>query len=140
MRSLLALVLAPILALATANSSARISVVDAWARPAPPTLKVGAAYLSIVNGGKPDRLLSADTVAADRVEFHETRSVNGLMQMRQVPYVDCPAGSTKAAPGGLHIMLLGLKQPLAPGTHFPLILHFRDAGQIAVSVAVEARE
>ncbi len=46
--------------------------------------------------------------------------------------------AVKSEPGGLHVMLLGLTQPLRAGTEFPLSLRFRDAGVLDVKVIVEA--
>jgi copper(I)-binding protein len=64
-----------------------------------------------------------------------------MMQMRPVEGVDIPPGvPIKIEPGGLHIMLQGLKQPLAPGFVFPLTLDFRDAGMLVVQVPVKALE
>jgi periplasmic copper chaperone A len=118
-----------------------LTVTDAWARPTPPALQAGAAYLSIQNRGTAaDRLLSAESLIASSIEFHETSEREGVMQMRQVAFVDCPPGAVvKASPGGLHIMLLGLKQPLQAGSAFFLTLKFRDAGLLTVKVSVEAR-
>jgi copper(I)-binding protein len=60
------------------------------------------------------------------------------MQMRQVLSVACPAGATvKIQPGGLHIMLLGLKQPLVEGARLDLTLRFRDAGSLSLQVPVQ---
>jgi periplasmic copper chaperone A len=57
--------------------------------------------------------------------------------MRQVSAVSCPAGATvKVEPGGLHVMLLGLKHPLIEGTRFELTLRFRDAGAVVLQVPV----
>jgi copper(I)-binding protein len=60
--------------------------------------------------------------------------------MRQLKQVDCPRGTTRAAPAGLHLMLIDLKQPLVAGTHFPLRLKFKNAGQTTVEVTVESRQ
>lgn len=63
----------------------------------------------------------------------------GVMRMRKLDGVDLPSGGTIAlAPGGLHMMLFGLKAPLRAGTSFPLELRFEKAGQILVQVNVEA--
>jgi copper(I)-binding protein len=63
---------------------------------------------------------------------------NGVMKMRQVDGIDLPAGKTVALkPGGYHIMLTGLAQPLAAGQSFPLTLDFAKAGARQVTVSVE---
>ena len=113
-------------------------VTEARARPTPPGVSVSAVYFSITNAGSSaDRLLSVSTPVAGKVELHESRSVNGVMEMREVTSVECPAGATvKSTPGGLHVMLLGLTAPLAPGSDFNVSLHFRDAGALTLKVPV----
>ena len=131
-----------------ANVSARsgdykagdLAVTDPWSRPTPPAASVGAVYFSITNGShKADRLLAISTPIARQVELHESRVVNGTVEMRPVESIECPPGATvRIEPGGLHVMLLGLTHPLAAGTTFPLSLRFRDAGSVTVQVAVDA--
>ena len=117
-------------------------VAQPWSPPTPPVASVGAVYFSITNGGpKADQLLSVDTPIARVVEIHESREVQGSVRMREVASVECPPGATvKIAPGGLHVMLLGLTRPLTAGMTFPASLHFRDAGVMTVQVVVAARE
>ena len=75
---------------------------------------------------------------AASVQIHESRLVQGVMQMREAPSVACPAGSlVKVEPGGLHVMLVGLKQPLTAGMRFDLRLRFRDAGSLLIRVPVQ---
>jgi periplasmic copper chaperone A len=117
-------------------------VAQPWSAPTPPVASVGAVYFSVTNAGpKSDQLLSVDTPIARNVEIHETSEVQGSMRMREVASVECPPGTTvKIAPGGLHVMLLGLTRPLTVGMSFPASLHFRDAGIVSVQVVVAARE
>ena len=116
-------------------------VAEPWSPPTPPVAGVGALYFSVTNrGSKADLLLSVTTPIAREIEIHESRTVQGSIQMRAVTAVECPPGTTKISPGGLHVMLLGLRQPLVPGMTFPASLHFRDAGVMAVQVLVTARE
>jgi copper(I)-binding protein len=97
-------------------------------------------YFWISNqGSRPDRLLALTSDAASAVELHESRSVQGVVEMRQVSAVDCPPGVTvKSEPGGLHVMLVGLVRPLVAGTMFTLKLQFRDAGSLTLQVPVKA--
>jgi len=99
---------------------------------------VGAIYFSVKNtGSAADRLLSVSTPVAAKVELHESQLENGVMKMRAVTSVECPAGATvKATPGGLHVMLLGLAAPLAAGSDLNVSLHFRDAGVLTLKVPV----
>ena len=119
--------------------AADIQVSQAWARPTPPGAAVGAVYFWVKNAGvKEDRLLAVSSSVAAGVEIHETQTVKGMMQMRQVASVSCPAGATvKIEPGGMHVMLLGLKQPLMAGSKLDLTLHFRDAGLLSIQVPIQ---
>jgi hypothetical protein len=117
-------------------------VAQPWSPPTPPVASVGAVYFSVTNGGsKADLLLSVTSPIAHEIEIHESRTVQGSIQMRAVTSVACPPGVTvKISPGGLHVMLLGLSRPLVAGMTFPVSLHFRDAGVLTVQVQVAARE
>jgi hypothetical protein len=114
-----------------------ITIDHPWARPA--AKGNSAAYLVIQNAGPADRLVSAATDVAGTVEMHSTTiDAQGVGRMVQVQAIDVPQGAeAKLAPGGLHIMLIGLKQPLAEGQEFPLTLTFEKAGAVTVEVAVE---
>jgi periplasmic copper chaperone A len=113
-----------------------IEVSDAWSGALPPTATVGAAYMKITSN-RSDELLSADTPIADHVQFHTTRNANGMMQMRELEQLPIERQVTLAfAPGANHIMLLGLRHPLVVGATFPMTLHFKNAGDVAVNVQV----
>lgn len=102
-------------------------------------LGTSAVYMTFKNSGAADRLLSASTATASSVEIHNINMDGGLMRMRKLDGVDLPAGGTAVfAPGGLHMMLFGLKAPLRAGASFPLELRFEKAGQILVQVNVKA--
>jgi copper(I)-binding protein len=120
----------------------RITVSQAWARPTPPAATVAAVYFSISNSGsQADRLEAVSSPIATKVELHESRNVQGVIEMREVTALECPAGATlRSEPGGLHVMLTGLNRPLTAGSAFSLALRFRDAGVLTLQVAVENRE
>jgi periplasmic copper chaperone A len=117
-----------------------ISVVAPWSRATPGASKNGAVFLEIKSvADEADKLLSASGAVADNVEIHNHINDNGIMQMRRVDFIDiAEGGATKLVPGGYHIMLLGLKQPLKSGETFKLQLTFEKAGAIEVDVAVRA--
>jgi copper(I)-binding protein len=117
-------------------------VAQPWSPATPPVASVGAVYFSITNGGpKADLLLSVTSPVAREIEIHQSREVQGSIRMREVASVECPPGATvKISPGGLHVMLLGLRGPLVAGMTFPASLHFRDAGVMTVQVVVAAPE
>jgi len=72
-------------------------------------------------------------------EVHQTSAVNGVMQMRPVAAVKVPHGQLVTfGPGGLHVMLMGLKQPLKQGDSFPLTLTFTKAGDVTVNAMVQS--
>ena len=107
-----------------AAAQGSLSVSDARVRALPPTQPNTAAYLTIGNAG-PEALeiVSARSVIADRVEFHVTREVDGYMRMEQLATLKVAAGQTlQLAPGGIHLMLLGLSAMPAPGQRVTLCL------------------
>ena len=109
-----------------------------WARASAGPAGNGAAFLVIENSGEADRLVATAGDVAARVELHTHTMAGDVMQMRQVEAVEIPAhGSAALQPGGLHIMLIGLKQPLREGERFPLTLTFDKAGEITVEFAIE---
>ena len=119
-----------------------IRIAHPWARPTPRGMPMGVAYFTLENRGSvEDALLSASTPVAARVEFHQTTLSEGVARMRSLAQVQLPAGRTvKVEPGGIHLMLVELKQPLEAGTQVPLTLVFRDAGEIEVQLSVEHRD
>lgn len=113
-----------------------LTISDIWARTTPPTAKTGAAYFTIKNNGASgDVLIGAATNISKKTEIHETKMANGVMKMRHVGKVSIPAGGRAAlAPGGYHIMLMGLHAPIREGDRFPLTLTFEKAGQVDIMV------
>ena len=118
--------------------AAEVLVRDAWAAPTPAGVDVGAGYLTISNGtGGDDRLLSATSPRAQRVEVHEMSMDGAVMQMRPVAQVEIPAGQdVQLAPGGMHLMFYGVAAPFAEGQEIPIQLNFETAGTIDVSLPV----
>ena len=117
----------------------QLQLTEAWARATPGKAETGAAYLTIVSP-VPDRLTAVATPEAQTAELHNMTMEGGVMKMRPLPNgVELPAGQpVTLKPGGTHIMLMGLKQPLKKGDTFPLTLSFEKAGTKEVTVAVEA--
>ena len=115
-----------------------IQIKAAWSRATPPGGETGAAFLTVVNTGSTDD--SLDAAAADvakTVELHSHIMEGNIMKMRAVPSIPVAAASTVTlAPGGYHVMLIGLNQPLHAGDHFPVTLTFRQAGKVTVMVDV----
>ena len=99
----------------------------------------GVAYMTLVNPGvEPERLLSVQSPAAERAELHTHIREGDVMRMRPVEAITVPpGGEAQLSPGGTHVMLLGLRQPLREGDRLPLILRFERAGTKSVDAAVQ---
>ena len=138
------------------DDSASVDVDGAWARTSPMSAEAGAAYFQI-SSDEADVLIGAsvDPSVAGRVEIHETQMMSmeenddamemddgememgDVMQMVEVGMVDLPAGETVSLePGGLHIMMLDLAEPLENGDTFELTLDFETAEDQVVTVTV----
>jgi periplasmic copper chaperone A len=117
-----------------------ITIDHPFARATPPGAQSGGAFFVVENAGTAsDRLLSAASPASGSVELHQMAMDGGVMRMRAMQAIDVPPGGRlELKPGGYHLMLLDLKQPLRAGDTFPLTLNFQNAGTIEVSVEVEA--
>ena len=97
------------------------------------SMSSSAAYLSITNhGAMDDRLLAVESRLALKTELHTMEVTNGVMKMRQIDGgIAIPAGKTiQLAPGGFHVMLIGLKAPLSGGENYQVTLVFEKAGKV----------
>jgi len=116
-----------------------LRVEGAWARTSLMMELAGAAFMVIVNdGATDDALVSASTPAATTVELHQTTAdASGVMTMAPVESIPVLAGgSTELAPGGYHLMLIGLVEPLVEGGMVPLTLTFQGGSVIEVAAVV----
>jgi hypothetical protein len=115
-----------------------IHVMKPWSRPLPAVSVNGAAYMTLMNmGDAPDRLLSVSSPIAKRAEVHTHIMEGGLMKMRPAGIIEIPPGASAVMqPGGLHVMLMGLTEPLTEGKRFSLTLDFERAGSIEIEVMV----
>jgi copper(I)-binding protein len=136
----LLLAVAPTLAQhAQTNQAGSLVVEGPWSRATPGGVRVGSGYMRIVNrGSEPDRLIGGTAAVAGGFSVHETTNVDGVARMRLVEGgVPIPAGATvEFKPGGLHAMLLDLKQPLKEGDVIRGTLVFEKAGTVAVEYRV----
>jgi periplasmic copper chaperone A len=127
------------LALATGLAAAQVKVDAAWARPTVPGQQGGGGFLTLTSA-KGDRLVGGSTALAERFELHTMAMKGDVMEMRQVDAIELPAGKpVKLEPGGLHVMFIGLKQPLALGSKVPVTLKFEKAGEVKVDFDVMSR-
>lgn len=132
-----ALALTPLCTLA-ADAADDVEVVDPYARAVPPVVPNSAAFMTLKNTGAADRqLVGARSAAAQALELHTHIHDAGVMRMRQVEAIAIPGqGTTELQPGGFHIMLLGLSQPLKPGQAVDLTLEFADGSKKSLSIPV----
>jgi len=110
-----------------------------FARATPPGAKTGGVFVTVENtGSQPDRLMSVSSPVAAIAELHEMSVDAGVMRMRGVATLEVKPGETlQLKPGGYHVMLSELRQPLKVGDRFPMTLKFQNAGVVEVSVWVE---
>lgn len=138
--ALLALGLSPALSACAGQPGAAqsITIADAWARPGEAG-GTSAIYFVIDNPGtEEDSLLAAQTDAAQSAELHRSAmDDHGAMSMEHQEQVPVPAGGkVEFAPGGLHVMLVGLDEALQPGDNLSLTLTFEKAGEMNLTVPV----
>jgi copper(I)-binding protein len=110
-----------------------------FARATPPGAKTGGVFVTVENtGSQSDRLISVSSPVAGVADLHEMKVDAGVMRMRGVAALEVKPGETlELKPGGYHVMLSELRQPLKVGDKFPLTLKFENAGTVEVSVWVE---
>lgn len=135
-----AVMLAGIAAVSAHEATSKgVTIAHPWTRATPGGATVGAAFLEIkTDKGVTDKLLSASSPAAGRVEIHTHIMDGDVMKMRRVDFIDLKDGQSHVLkPMGDHIMLFDLKQPLKEGDLVKLELTFEKAGPIALEATVE---
>lgn len=123
-------------------NAGQLTIAHPWA---PPTLgrqRIGVVYFTILNAGADaDRLLGIDLPQGGQAQIHISALQDGVMRMRPADRPVIPAhGLLALEPGGMHVMLGDLPEPLIKGGRLPLILNFEKAGQVLVEAAIEARQ
>ncbi|WP_347266796.1 copper chaperone PCu(A)C [Paracoccus sp. (in: a-proteobacteria)] len=118
-----------------------LTLAGGFSRATPPAAPVAGGFLTISNAGAADRLVSATSDIAGRTEIHEMAMQGEVMQMRQLADgLEIPAGGTvELAPGGIHLMFMELKRPLAEGETVAVTLRFEHAGEVTLPLAVGPR-
>ena len=139
-RSLFAALAAASLFTGTAWAQASVKVENAWARPTVAGQAGGGGFLKISGAPAGDKLVSATAAVSKTVELHRMEMDGNVMRMRQVDFIEVPAGGVvELKPGGLHIMFIGLTKTLKAGETFPMTLKFEKAGEVKVDVKVQAQ-
>ena len=121
----------------TPTATAAVSATDAWCRPSPNGAKAGGCYVTLT-AATDDRLTGGSTPRAASLQVHEMKTENGMMKMAELTAgLPLPAGQAVAlAPGGNHLMLIGLTAPLVAGETVPLTFQFASAPAITVQAQV----
>ncbi|WP_024973859.1 copper chaperone PCu(A)C [Ralstonia pickettii] len=125
--------------LASAAAFAQVTVQDAWVRGTVPGQTSSGAFMTLqsADGAK---VVGVTTPVAGTAEIHEMKMEGNVMRMRAVPSLELPKGQTvQLKPGGYHVMLMDLKQPLAKDATVPLTLKVELADKRVVEQKVEAR-
>jgi len=115
----------------------KITLSKAWMRPPPGRRDTSAAYLTIVNDGGADTLLSVSSPMADEVQMHISEMKDDMMRMREEETVPIPAhGTVIYKPGGRHLMVFGVHEGGKAGDKFTLTLTFKRAGVMTIEGVV----
>ena len=133
------LLVAPAFAEDGATRLGDLTITQPFVRATLPNAPVGGGFMNIENAGSDaDRLVSASSPAAADVQIHEMAMDGQVMKMRQLPDgLDLPAGQTvELAPGGFHLMFMGLKQAFVEGESVPVTLVFEKASSVDVDLPV----
>ncbi|WP_420804112.1 copper chaperone PCu(A)C [Ralstonia soli] len=125
--------------LASAAAFAQVTVQDAWVRGTVPGQTSSGAFMTLqsADGAK---VVGVSTPVAGTAEIHEMKMEGNVMRMRAVPALDLPKGqAVQLKPGGYHVMLMDVKQPLVKDATVPLTLKVELADKRVVEQKVEAR-
>lgn len=139
-RTLLPLILATILA--TPALADTVKVENAWVRATAPGQKVAGGFMKLTADADM-ALVGGASPISQTVELHFMRMENGVMEMRQMKEIALPRGKTVSlAPGGFHVMFIGLKGQVKPGQKVPITLFVtgHDGKEQKLDVAAEARK
>ena len=116
-----------------------IKIEKAYTRSTVPGQMAAGGFMKIENKGAADQLVSASSPVAGEVQLHEMAMEGNVMKMRQVKDIAGPSGGeVELKPGGLHLMLMNIKAPLAAGETIPVKLKFAKAGEVEVKMPVNA--
>lgn len=116
-----------------------MQIENAYTRATVPGQQVAGGFMKIENKGATDQLISASSPVSGEVQLHEMAMEGNVMKMRQVKDIPVPAGgAVELKPGGLHLMFMNIKAPLAAGETVPVKLKFAKAGEVEVKMPVNA--
>jgi copper(I)-binding protein len=137
---MLTLVVALALAAGACGGSGDVEVDNVWARTSARMQDAGAVYMEISGGDEADRLIdvSVASTVAGSAQLHESMmDADGVMMMQEVGAIDVPAdGEVMLEPGGYHVMLMMLAEPLQTGGEFDVTLTFEQLGDVTVTAVI----
>lgn len=115
-----------------------VKVEDAWARSTVAGQQAGGVFMTLESDRKA-ALVGVKSPEANKVEIHEMKNEGGVMKMRPLPRLELPAGKkVSLAPGGYHLMVIGIKKPLTAGEKLPITLTVEDENKKTSTVEVNA--
>ncbi len=122
------------------GATVAVEVTDAWCRATPGGARAAACFATFQATGRDDRLVALTTPAAETAEVHTMSTEGGMMRMSALPDgLPLPDGEpVTLAPGGTHLMLMGLAGPLSAGDQVPLTLSFETGSSLVLQVPVRA--
>lgn len=128
----------PLLAVATVAQAQEVSVREPWVRATVPGMSATGAFMSL-QSAREASVVGAASPVAEKVELHRMVLEGGVMKMRALESLPLPAGkAVKLVPGGYHVMLMGLKKPLAAGDSVPIRLDIREADGSLRTLEIQA--
>ena len=125
------------------TAAGSVSVTDPWVRATSDTEQpaMTAAFMALDNDGEEEiAIVGASSPLTGMVELHEMAMVDGESVMQEIEggIVLAPARGQLLQPGGMHIMLMGLTEELAPGDEVELVLELSDGSTVEVNAPVKA--
>jgi copper(I)-binding protein len=129
--------LATLLLVLAPAAPAAVSITNAWSRATPPATTVGVIYAELIADAADEVIAIEAGAAAQRVEVHVSSNEGGTMKMRPVMSLALPAGQqVRFQPGGMHVMLIGLRAPLLAGATIPVTFKFRNSAAVRVEAKI----
>jgi periplasmic copper chaperone A len=121
------------------TTTSPVTITDAWVKTTVPGGAVSAAYMQITSAVSA-KLVKVEVPISGNVEIHDMKMSDGVMEMKALDALDLPANqAVTLKPGGLHVMLMKLKQPINKGDNVPLKLTFEGADKKTFTMDVMAK-
>lgn len=116
-----------------------VTIKEPWVRGTVRGQKATGAFMQLT-ATEAASLVSVESPVAGSVQIHEMKMENDVMKMRAIPKLDLPAGkAVELKPGGYHMMLMDLKQPLKKGEAVPIRLRFEGKDKTFKTIEIKAQ-